>query len=226
MSGARTFLAIISYPLIVMFVFDWVYVLRYSKSALPPEAKAKIEREGRPLILVRFAILLLVLRILAGKSFWHIVPIASHSRSWFVILGSGFGFGIALLGIRRAISLLWPPAAATSEYFLHGSSSLWIAIFIVGAFVEEFWRALCISAMQQNGGSALLAGLLTAIAFGIAHVSGLPSRVLPGGTNAEMLIGFGLGAVFLWSNNLFAPVLASLIYFSTTFFLIRTPKEI
>lgn len=226
MTGARAFLAIISCPLIVIFVFDWIYVLRYSRRGLPNEAKAKVEREGRPLILVRFAILLLVLRILVGSSFWHIVPIASHSRPWLVILGSGFGFGIVLLGIRRAIALLWPPAAANSVYFLHGSSSLWIAIFIVGAFVEEFWRALCISGVQQNGGSALLAGLLTAVAFGIAHVSGLPSRVLPGGTSAEMLIGFGLGAVFLWSNNLFAPALASLVYFSATFFLVRVPKAI
>jgi membrane protease YdiL (CAAX protease family) len=67
----------------------------------------------------------------------------------------------------------------------------------------------------------MLVNFLTAFTFGIAHISGLPSRVSPGEVTAEMIIGLMLGGLFLWSDNSIAPYLASVIYFTTSFLLVR-----
>lgn len=178
-----------------------------------------MESRGRPLILCRFAILLLVVRTLAGPDLWHIVPVPENSRSWLTAIVSGLIVGLVLLSVRRVLALWYPKAviAAPNEYFWRGPSWLWLAIFVVGAFVEEFWRALCIIEFRHDGYTALSVVLLTAFAFGIAHLSGLPSRVMPGAGIAEMFVGLALGALFLWSGNFLAPSFASLIYFTIVF---------
>ena len=65
--------------------------------------------------------------------------------------------------------------------------------------------------------------VLAAVAFSIAHVSGLPARVAPGISVvfAEMLVGLILGALFLWSGNIVVPFVSSIVYFISTFFIQR-----
>jgi len=100
---------------------------------------------------------------------------------------------------------------------------LWLAIFLVGGFAEEFWRATCISSFRTNDFTAAQANLLTACAFSIAHVSGLPERVAPGVPSllAEAMIGLLLGGLFIWSGTLTAPYFASVTYFVLNFFFVR-----
>jgi len=133
--------------------------------------------------------------------------------------------GLFVLACRHALSALSPSAASAenNEYLLRGPIVLWLTIFLTGGIVEEFWQAVCIVCFTENGYSRISVLLLTAIAFSLAHSAGLPSRIAPGMVNlfAETLVGLMLGGLFLWSGNLVTPCVASVIYFTSSFFLVR-----
>jgi membrane protease YdiL (CAAX protease family) len=231
LTDLRAYLAVAAYPGIVIFVFRWGgpsgrWARNHRSFFLPPDLKRKSEESGRHFLLIRLALLVVVLRGLAGADFfWHTVPIATHSRVWLVLVVSGIAGGVAMLAFRRLLSSLSAVAASAenNEYFSRGPLIVWLAVFFLGAFVEEFWRALCIVAFRENDYGALSVNLLTAFAFSVAHLSGLPSRISPGAASAgaEMIMGLALGGLFIWSGNLLTPYLASVIYFTSSFFIVR-----
>jgi len=130
-----------------------------------------------------------------------------------------------MLAFRHAFSVLSPIAESVenNEYFLRGSPVLWVLVFLTGGIVEEFWRAVCIVSFQGNGYSRSSVLLLTAFAFALAHTCGLPSRISPGipSVLTEIIVGLMLGGLFMWSGNLVTPCVASIIYFTVSFFLVR-----
>jgi hypothetical protein len=192
---------------------------------LPPEMARQREETGRPLQLVKYGVLLLALRVIGSNRLWHMVPFAMRSPTWVALVAPGIAGGILLLALHSLLSSLFPGAflSLKNEYFVRGSVSLWLTVFLVGAPVEEFWRAVCISGLLQNDHSALSADMSTAIAFSIAHQTGLPSRIAPGLGIAgfEVVVGLTLGALFMWSGNVVVPCLASVIYYVSSFFLDR-----
>lgn len=212
-----------------MFWFDWGgpgfrWADKNRSIVLPPEIKRVEENRGRFLQFLRYALLFLVLWGLAGRGLWRIISIPAHTQGSAVV-ASGILGGLLILGIRRALALISPSIAASEldDYLLRGPTAIWLMTFAVGAFSEEFWRALCIVNFQHNGYSSIGANLLTAFAFSIAHMSGLPSRI-PAGlpiAAAEMLTGFMFGALYVWSGNLVSPCLASLIYYTSNFYWLR-----
>lgn len=221
------YLALAAFPGLVIFVFDWWNAGWASKNRsflLPPELKKKREVAGRPLALLRYGLLLLVLRGLAGRGLWYIVPVPTNIRSFLFFMVFGIAGGLFVLACRHALSAL-PPSAASAEnneYLLRGPSILWLTIFLAGGLVEEFWQAVCIVCFTENGYSRISV-LLTGFAFSLAHSGGLPSRIAPGMVNlfAETLVGLMLGGLFLWSGNLVTPCVASVIYFTSSFFFVR-----
>jgi membrane protease YdiL (CAAX protease family) len=222
------YLALAAYPALVLFVFDWWNAGWGSKNRsffLPPELKKKTEDANRPFALVRYALLLLVLRGLAGAGLWYIVPIPTRFREFFFFVGLGIAGGLVMLAFRHAFSISSPIAdlVENHEYFLRGSTLLWVVIFIIGGVVEEFWRAVWIVSFRENGYRTSSVLLLTALAFALAHLCGLPSRINPGIPSllAEIMVGLMLGGLFIWSGNMVAPCVASVIYFTLSFFLVR-----
>jgi membrane protease YdiL (CAAX protease family) len=130
-----------------------------------------------------------------------------------------------VFGFRRVLALFWPPIASSeaNDHVLRGSTALWLMVFVVAALTEELWRALCISGFQQNGYSSLLADILPAFFFSIAHMSGLPSWI-PSGleiAGSEIIVGIVFGALFIWSGNFVSPCLSSLVFYTLTFFRMR-----
>ncbi|MGA7920495.1 MAG: CPBP family intramembrane glutamic endopeptidase [Candidatus Acidiferrales bacterium] len=105
--------------------------------------------------------------------------------------------------------------------FLHGSVILWVTVFVVGGFVEEYWRAFCVVALQQNGYTGIMANLLSAFAFLLAHLSGLSSRIRPGAAGPAMIMGLIFSGLFIWTGNLVAPCVASIIDFTMNYFQVR-----
>jgi hypothetical protein len=224
------YLALAAYPAIVLLVFNWFGAgPRWARENrwlfLPPELKKKTEEQGRPLALVRYALLLLALRGLAGAGLWYTVQLATHLRTFLSYMVLGIAGGLLILAYRHLLSEFFPSAASAenNEYLLRGSAVLWLAIFFTGGFVEEFWRAVCITSFQANSYGGASADLLTAFAFSLAHLSGLPSRIGPGVISvfAEIVVGLMLGGLFIWSGNVVAPCFASVVYFSSNFFLVR-----
>lgn len=228
MSELGAYLTIAAYPLIGIFVFDWWNMgwgSEHHSFVLPPELKRKREEAGRPLLLVKSFILLLLLRIVDGGGLWHLANKPAQLQGLFISILCGIAGGGTMAIFRHFLSSLTPSAALSemNEYFLNGSISMWLSIFVVGAFTEELWRALCILSFEQNGHAVLVANLLIAFAFSVAHQSGLPSRIAPGvaSAGAEMTIGLMLGGLFIWSRNLIVPCFANLVYYIAIFFLAR-----
>jgi membrane protease YdiL (CAAX protease family) len=225
-------LALFAYPFIIIFVFDWFgKVPRWARvrenrgSPLPPSLRLEEEHKNRFLIIGKYALLLVVLRGLAGKTYWNLPLTTRNGHSWATFVELGLCGGLLIFGFRRLLSLLWQGAAVAerNEYYLRGPIVLWFVTFLVGGFAEEIWRAICISSFQTNDFSSASANLLTALTFSIAHISGLPSRVAPGVPSlvAETMIGLLLGGLFIWSGNLTAPYFASVTYFALNFFFSR-----
>jgi len=228
MTDLKDYLALAAYPIIGIFVFDWWgarWAAEHHKMVLPTDIARKVEEIGRPLQFLRFALLFAALRAIAGSRFWSIVPIAGHVHSWHVLVLAGAIGAATMLLSRQTVAYysrnsVYPES---NEYLLRGSAALWLAVFLIGGFVEEFWRALCIVAFEQSNYNAASIILMTAVAFSIAHQSGLPSRIAPGLSNAgaEVLLGLILGVLFAWSRSLVPPYVASVLYYSANFVLTR-----
>src|SRR5260370_31333861 len=89
LSEFRAYAALAAFPIIGVFVFDWWNVgwaSEHGSHVLPLEIASHREEAGRPLHLIKYALLLLALRGLAGGRLWHMVPITTRSRPWLVIV--------------------------------------------------------------------------------------------------------------------------------------------
>lgn len=109
------------------------------------------------------------------------------------------------------------------NYYLRGPFILWCLIFVVGGFAEEYWRAVCITGLQRNDFGPLSANLMTSMAFVLAHLSGLPSRIGAGGPNLgfEFIVGFAFGSLFIWSGNVTTSLIANVVYYVALCYLLR-----
>lgn len=228
MTEFRTFCALISYPALIMFIWEpvgsrWVKVHR--SLSLPADIKQKSEKNARHLLFVKYALLLASLCLLVGGHPWTLIHVASASHSWSTLVLLGAGGGVLLLICMRLLALGLPSIAAAEldHPNLEGPIFFWLAVFVFGGFAEEFWRALCMAALQQNDCSSVLANVLTAGAFSIARISGRPPRTWGGGDAmiAEFVIGLVLGVVFLKSGSLLTLYLASLVYNTSNFCWLR-----
>jgi len=213
-----------------MFVFDWCgpvsrWAFRNRSTPVPIRLRRIGERRGRFLLLIKYAVLLLVLCVLAGKDPWYLVRMLAPKQSTLVAFAWGAAGGLLIFGFRRLLALAWRPIvfSEVNDYLLRGPTAVWLTIFAFGGFGEELWRALCIYSFRQSGYEALSAAVLPALAFSLAHVSGLPTRI-PGGLEiafAEAMTGLLLGLLFIWSGNLISPYLASVTYYSLNLYWLR-----
>ena len=105
-----------------------------------------------------------------------------------------------------------------------GPAGFWAVVALVGGAVEEPWRAFSLLALQRVNMGTGSAILVTSIAFFFAHLAGIPSRI-PGRPSSwgiwEMALGAFLAWLFLTSNSLIAPFIASVIYHLGNLYLVR-----
>jgi len=208
---------------------------------MPPDVIETSEKNGRYLLFLKYALLCVILFLLAGEHPWSVVRAASHSRGVPSLVIVGAVGGVSLFVCKRLLILPWPSLSASERTpldssgeailrthpYLRGPVLFWLATFLAGGAAEEFWRAVCIGAFQQNDYSPILAILLTAPAFSVAHASGMPPR-LPGGLahmGVEIIIGSVLGLVFVWSGSLLSLWIASVIYYTSDFYWLRRRHE-
>jgi membrane protease YdiL (CAAX protease family) len=230
LSAVRVFLALISYPALIMFISDGTgrrWVREHRSPFLPPDLREEKERKGRYFLFLKYALLITALFLLAGAHPWRTVQSASPSRPYSTLILLGVGGGLLLL-ICKSLLILGSPAFAAADRnhpTLKGSVFIWLAVFVVGGFAEELWQAVCISGLRQNDTSPILAALLTAVPFSVAHLGGSPPRVrgIGGGFSlgGEAVIGFVLGGIFLWSGSLLSLWIASLVYNTSDFYWLR-----
>jgi len=228
LTDIRVFLALVSYPLIIILLSEGTirrWVRRHRSFVVPLEIREEAERKGLPFLLVKYALLLAVLFVLARGHPWRLLEVLTQYRSYGEAIVIGLAGGCLLLLCKAAFIIGSSVVALLDRTHptLKGAASLWVAVFIIGGFVEELWQGLCISGLQQSGSSAISAAVITAVPFAIARLGGTPSRI-EGSTatvGAEAVFGFVLGMIFLWSGNIVALWIASVVYNAADFWWLR-----
>jgi hypothetical protein len=91
----RVYLALVAYPTTIMFVFDWCgpgprWVRKNRSYVLPASLNRIEERRGKPLLLAKYVLTLLVVWGLVGEDQWHRVPITAHASSVFICGSNAF----------------------------------------------------------------------------------------------------------------------------------------
>jgi CAAX prenyl protease-like protein len=222
------YLALAVYPAIVMFVFDWWGSFRWARKSksfiYPPEIRKKRETTGRYLFFLKFAVLLLALWCLSAWRTWHrLVAVPVDPRSFLQLIAWGGAAAIMALAFSRVSAMVSPRVAASenASSYLEGPVPLWIGVYLIGGFSEEFWRAFVIASFVQSGHSAAYSNLAAALAFSLAHLSGLPPRILPGEFVRESVVGLIFGGLFIWHGNLISPCCASVLYYTASLLVLR-----
>ncbi|HYL85218.1 MAG TPA: CPBP family intramembrane glutamic endopeptidase [Candidatus Angelobacter sp.] len=98
--------------------------------------------------------------------------------------------------------------------FAEGPLPIWLLTFVMAGAVEEVWRASCILSIQASEFGRVISVGGTSVAFVLAHMSGIPGRML--GIREELywelLFGIALGTLFILTESLIAPYIAGLIF--------------
>lgn len=129
------------------------------------------------------------------------VPPASvglRMEQWRSGLAIGMAAGIVVVLIQYLLVKFFPNATSgnATDYLRRRSIALWMSVFSLGAFAEEFWIALCLVAMRMNGHSLGMAIAVTASVFGAVHLS------YRFGALAVAMKGAASGLIFIWCGSL------------------------
>jgi membrane protease YdiL (CAAX protease family) len=178
---------------------------------MPHDVAEKAERAGRYML---FFIHLVVATSVFYMMRHHSVSapeVGLHLGRWKFQLSVGCIAGVSWVALSRTLLTLLYVATRSEpsrarHYLERGSALLWVPIFIVGAFAEEFWRAFCLFALTNTGHSVTWSVLLTATAFGAGHLKLGVARAL--GTAA---FGVAAALLFVWLGSLMATYSAHFI---------------
>lgn len=230
---------VVSYPFLIFIVPEPVAWRRGRKHAsarqawqsvvrgdMPPSLRDLSERNGRRLLLAKFGMEAIFLY------FW--------ARSQSITL-QDIGWGIdrslreSLLGVIAAAFLISGRLVfeglnprvrqlLSQHPLARGPAGFWVIVALVGGAAEEPWRAFSLLALQRVDLGTSSAILVTSLAFSFAHLAGIPARI-PGRPSSwaiwEMALGAFLAWLFLTSNSLTAPLIASVIFHLANLYLIR-----
>jgi CAAX protease family protein len=188
----------------------WLFKAKGPKP-MPPEVLEKHKGIGHRL--QGAASNTLVMGLVLSLMWRYSIPVATvgltfdHWEADFLIGcvagGCYVAFKVWLAHRSRAAS-----RARTSAHMSQASEPLifWVPAVILWAFVEEFWRGLCLNTFKGSGYPMATAILLTSLAFGIAHFG-----LRPGGIAAKVVLGAIFALLFVWRWSLIPPYLVHLI---------------
>lgn len=217
------------YP-VVFFLIKDPAALRYARvhgfSPMPQSVQLPLEENGRLLYFVKFLVVALLLIAWASVHGVNLSTFVSHVEP-----GQHVGrvaLASMLILSTGHISVLYLFKRVRGPFLDHGLSRghflTWIAIILVGAVVEESWRALTLSALSEKGFNSLLVLLATSAAAVFCHLLGIPSRTL--GLREEVFwdlsVGLALGGLFVLYGTVIIPLSINIFYNLFNLLLIRS----
>jgi membrane protease YdiL (CAAX protease family) len=186
---------VVSIPLDpVSFMWGW----KHRFTPMPPEVAERSRKLRRYVMFMDDALIVALVLILSRTA--RITPpqMGLNLISWKRNLLLGCASGILWAALQWVVKrLFFSSSRMTPRFFQGGSASLWILVFISGAFSEELWRSFCVVALKGTGHTTAFVVLVTAAVFAIAHIWGGLAR-------ASGRFPFGLAAalVFVWTGSL------------------------
>lgn len=165
---------------------------------MPPEVRDKAESADRYWYFLTDA--LIVMSVIALMS-WNRVSAASvglRLEGWRGGIALGILAGILLVLIQGLLVKSFPKAGAgeATDYLRRGGSSVWVLIFLAGAFAEELWIAFCLVVLRLAGHSMLMSIAATAVVFGAVHLTYRTGAV------AVAVKGAVSALLFFWCGSL------------------------
>jgi membrane protease YdiL (CAAX protease family) len=196
------YLSLLIFPFVIFVPFNplrfmWGY--RHDFEPVPEELKEKFEQIDRRVTYpFRNALLLALIITLAYHEHISAKRLGLNWHQWEINTAIGICSGVLRVVY---LGLAWSSIPVKSNFrfsadHVRGPVPSWILLFLLGAFSEELWWALCIVTFMQTNHSAGLAIVLAAIAFGLAHY---PNRM---GAVATACIGAFSGMLFVWRGSL------------------------
>ena len=162
------------------------------------------ERIDRYTLIVRDAITVALISLFM---YWQSLPtfrVGLQLDNWKAgfAIGSAAGLMRAVLVSALNISFQAVRRNPNMDYMRKGSLLLWVPSFLIGAFAEEFWIAICLVSFLQAQYSLGASVGLTVIAFGVVHF-----RDGFWAATAIAMLGVFSCLLFLWTRSLIATCL-------------------
>jgi membrane protease YdiL (CAAX protease family) len=177
---------------------DFLWSFHHGLEPMPEEVRERAATIGRYANFLGDALILGFVAVLALRNSLAAARLGLHLYQWKTNAVLGVAAGVLLILMQRLVSKSTP--RNSSHPFVYqarrGSVLLWVFIFIVGAFSEELWIALCLVTLAITGHSTSVSVALTAIVFAAVHYG---YRL---GAFAVALKGIMAALLFLWSGSL------------------------
>jgi hypothetical protein len=198
---AAPYLVLIAFPIAVVAAVNPVRLLwgfHHGAEPMPADQSARVGKIDRYLSLLLHGILVALLLALMCRYSIPAARVGLTLRGWIWNVALGVIFGFLRIGLQDFVAKLLPGAIDGLSPNEEGSGPIpfWIAIFLTGAFAEEFWIAFSLIALQAAGHSTAMSLVIVGIIFGAVH---FPYRlgVVPVG-----MFGILSGMLFLWRGCL------------------------
>ncbi len=215
MSALTAYLALAIFPFIINLFPNPVWLrwelkrgFKEDGAPVPPEIADKIERAGRYMLFFIDAVVAFLVFMMMRRYSVSSIRLGLHLEHWKLHLLVGCAAGISWIGLHILLLYLLegPRLGSATRSTQQGSAALWVSIFFVGAFAEEFWRAFCLFAFTNTGHSIFVSVVLTAIAFSAGHL-----RSSIGGYLGVATLGVGLALLYLWQGSIVATYSAHVV---------------
>ena len=168
------------------------------------ELLEKAKRIDRYTLIVRDV---LTVSLISLFMYWQSLPtfrVGLQLDNWKAGVAIGSAAGLMRAVLVSALNISFPAVRRdpNMDYMRKGSLLFWVPSFLIGAFAEEFWIAICLVSFLQAQYSLGASVGLTVIAFGVVHFrSGFWA------VTATAMVEVFSCLLFLWTRSLIASCL-------------------
>jgi membrane protease YdiL (CAAX protease family) len=174
LSSLTPYLALASFPLATWLApnptrFSWGF--RHGLEPMPVEVRDKAESTDRYWYFIVDAITIAFVIALMLRNGIPAARVGVRLAQWKNNVVVGVAAGIVSVLFQSLLTRFFPNAVSgsTVDHYRRRSVTLWVFVFVSGAFAEEFWIAFCLVTLRAAGHSAVISVVATAVVFGAVH---------------------------------------------------------
>jgi len=228
MSDFFYYAAILLFPVLSFLILEPVgarWGAQHKSFYPPPDIKARSERNGRYVWIIKYVTLSFLVIWLAMHFSLISQTFGPHSNEVLLSVTWGILGGMFLFLFRAGYRIAIPRMLSIEyqEPFLKGPTAFWLILYFLGGFSEELWRGFCIAATRETQRDIIHAIIWISISFAAAHLGGIPGRIHGEVPDAafEAITGVFLGCLFIFSGSVISTFVASVFYYTGLFYYLR-----
>ncbi len=201
------YLALASFPVAYLLALNpvrFLWGLHHGFEPMPVAVRDKAESLDRYFYFVMYALTAGFVAGLMLRSDVRAARVGLRVEHWRSNVAIGIAASALLVLMQGLMDRLLPKGGQpkTTDRFQRRSVGLWVLLFLIAAFVEEFWIAFCLVSMTATGHSGTISVTATAVVFGVVHLAYRLSGAL-----SVTVRGVISALLFLWLGSLIPMVL-------------------